>query len=187
MVMVIVSLCWVAWRSQGAASGRRPPPLARSGRLKRLFALLPVAGAELVGLQRVEDAQHLLWIAADAEVVHRGEADDALGIDDEGRPERYALVLVEDAERGRELALDVGEPREGDLAEILAALAPRDMDELAVDRQTEKLRVAVAEVAVEGVEADDLGRADEGEVLRPGENDQPLAVISRVICCTESS
>src|SRR5262245_60588839 len=48
-------------------------------RLQHFLALLPVAGAELVGLQRIEHAQHFLWIAADREVVHRDEADDALG------------------------------------------------------------------------------------------------------------
>ena len=34
--------------------------VASSGRLQVVFALLPVAGAELVGLQRVEHAQHLV-------------------------------------------------------------------------------------------------------------------------------
>src|SRR5205814_2912701 len=38
-----------------------------SGRLQGLFALLPVAGAQLVGLQRIEHAEHLLGAAADVE------------------------------------------------------------------------------------------------------------------------
>src|SRR5687768_16210029 len=37
---------------------------------ERLLALLPVARAELVGLQRVEHAQHLGRVPPDAEVVH---------------------------------------------------------------------------------------------------------------------
>src|SRR5512139_2761658 len=47
--------------------------------LEDVVALLPVAGAEFVGLQRVEHAQHFLRIAADREVVDRHEADDAFG------------------------------------------------------------------------------------------------------------
>jgi hypothetical protein len=74
----------------------------------------------------------------------------------------------------------VGEPREDDLAEIVAALPPGEMDEIAIGRQAEKLRVAVGELAVQLVEADDLGRADEGEILGPGEEDQPFPGIAGI-------
>src|SRR5260221_6670204 len=85
---------------------------ASLGGLQDVVALLPVAGAELVGLQRIEHAQHFLRIAADREVAHRHEADDALGVDDEGRAQTDALGLVENAEPLRELALEVGQHRE---------------------------------------------------------------------------
>src|SRR5215470_10665668 len=89
-----------------SAAGEVRPPLGLSG-LQDLIALLPVAGAELVGLQSVEHAQDLLRVAADAEVVHGDEANDPFGIDDEGSAQRYTLSRVEDAERGAELAPDV--------------------------------------------------------------------------------
>jgi hypothetical protein len=41
------------------------------------------------------------------------------------------------------------------------------VDELVVDGRSEHLGVAVGEVLVEALELGDLGRADEGEVLRP--------------------
>src|SRR5262245_49199799 len=85
-------------------------PLASIPRLRglqELVALLPVARAELVRLQRVQRPQHFVDVAADAQVVHRREADDPLGIHDERRTERHAFLLVEDAERRRQLALDV--------------------------------------------------------------------------------
>src|SRR6266851_1816045 len=101
-----------------AHSAARPPVdqaawirRGESSRLERLFALLPVAGAKLIGLQRVEDAQHLARVAADRKIIDADMADDALGIDDEGGAQRDALVLVEDAQRCAQLALDVGEPR----------------------------------------------------------------------------
>src|SRR5262245_51706533 len=65
-----------------------------SRRFERVLAFLPVAGAELVGLQGVEDAQDFLRVPADAQVVDRGEADDALGIDDEGCAQGDAFLLV---------------------------------------------------------------------------------------------
>ena len=39
-------------------------PNALRRRAERLLAFLPVAGAELVGLERVEDAERLLRVAA---------------------------------------------------------------------------------------------------------------------------
>src|SRR5262245_349289 len=60
----------------GSRSFRRSIDMTGSlGGLQDVFALLPVAGAELVGLQGVEHAQHFLRVAADREVVHRHEAD----------------------------------------------------------------------------------------------------------------
>src|SRR3982074_1347919 len=84
-----------------------------SGGLQDVVALLPVAGAELVGLQRIEHAQDFLRVAADREVVHRHEADDTLGIDDESGAQADAFGLVEDAERLGKLALEVGQHRDG--------------------------------------------------------------------------
>src|SRR3546814_18751934 len=56
------------------AMRRKPVAEAALRGLQDAFALLPVAGAEFVGLQGVEHAQHFLRVAADAEVVHRHEA-----------------------------------------------------------------------------------------------------------------
>ncbi len=49
------------------------------------------------------------------------------------------------------------------------------MHELAVDADAEDLRIARFEFLVELAERGDLGRADEGEVLRPEEHDLPLS------------
>src|SRR5665213_833564 len=92
--------------------------------LQGVLAFLPVAQAELIGLEGVEQAQRLLRIAPDIEVVDRDVADDALRIDDEGGAQRHARPLVEDAERRGQLALDVAEPRKPHLGEILAGAPP---------------------------------------------------------------
>src|SRR5882757_1261769 len=151
-----------------------------SGGFEDVVALLPVAGAELVGLQGVEHAQHFLRIAADREVVHRHEADDALGIDDEGGAQADALVLVEDAERCRKLALEIGQHRERQRLQVGMVLAPGEVHELGVGRSAVDDSIALVERAVELAEGRDLGRADEGEILGPEEHDLPLAGVALV-------
>ncbi|MCY1465331.1 hypothetical protein D9M71_834620 [compost metagenome] len=54
--------------------------------------------------------------------------------------------------------------------------APGQLDELVVGRTAEDHGVAVFEVLAQLGEGLDLGRADEGEVLRVEEDDLPLAV-----------
>src|SRR5882757_8901212 len=146
-----------------------------SGGFQDLVALLPVAGAELVGLQGVEHAQHFLRIAADRQVVDRHEADDALGIDDEGGAQADALALVEDAQCLRELALDVGQHGERQRLQVGMVLAPCQVHEFRVRRHAVDYRVALVERLVELAEGGDLGRTDEGEILRPEEHDLPFA------------
>src|SRR5215470_2676105 len=70
-----------------------------SRRLQGGLARLPAARAELAGLKGIEHAEHLIDVPSHREVVHAHEADDALGIDDERRPQGNTLLLVEDAER----------------------------------------------------------------------------------------
>src|SRR3546814_5199839 len=53
------------------AMRRKPVAEAALRGLQDVFALLPVAGAEFVGLQGVEHAQHFLRVAADAEEIGR--------------------------------------------------------------------------------------------------------------------
>src|SRR5579875_29747 len=62
------------------------------------FALRPVAGAQLVGLQSVEHAQHLLRIATHGKIRHVDEADHVVRVDEEGGALRHAGVDVEDAQ-----------------------------------------------------------------------------------------
>src|SRR5207247_949859 len=50
---------------------------------KRRAADSPVAGAQLVGLQAVEDAQHFVRVAADVQVVDAHVLDRVVGVDDE--------------------------------------------------------------------------------------------------------
>src|SRR5437763_1966913 len=94
----------------GSASTWRPGGLG--GGTEHFLTLGPVAGAELVGLQRVEDSKRLLRVAADIEAVDRDVLDDVVGIDDEGGAIGDALIRSDDAERVRQLLLVVGNPGE---------------------------------------------------------------------------
>src|SRR5258705_1844075 len=166
-----------------AASGiapRRRSSASKSRNLQRGLARLPVARAKLAGLERIEHAYHLVHVATDREIVDAGPADDALRIHDEGGPQRDSLAPVQDAERGRELALGVGQHGEGQVLQIRVIAPPRQVDEVGVGAHPEHLRVALAEVLVPLAELGDLGGTDEGEVHGPGEEHQPLAGIALV-------
>src|SRR5205085_11973010 len=57
---------------------------------------------------------------------------------------------------------------------------------IGVGRAADQDGVAILEIVLQVAVADDLGRADEGEVLRPEEDDLPLAVrlgeVERLAC-----
>src|SRR5277367_6772022 len=86
---------------------------------ERRAADAAVARAELIGLQAVEDAQDLFRVAADVEVVHAHVLDRAFGIDDEGRAQRHAFVLVTNAELVDERALRITEAPVAELRQVL--------------------------------------------------------------------
>src|SRR5579862_796383 len=65
---------------------------------ERIAANGAVAGAELVRLQTVEDAQNLLGIAADVEVVDGDVLDDVVRVDDERRTQCHALLRIAHAQ-----------------------------------------------------------------------------------------
>src|SRR4029077_8110811 len=93
---------------------------------------------------------------------------------DEGSTLRDSGLGIEDAECTRELALDVREHRERQRLQLRLLTSPREMHVLAVDAHTEQLCIARPELLLELAEGGNLGRADEGEILRPEKHDFPL-------------
>src|SRR6185437_3153127 len=69
---------------------------------QRLTAHRTVAGAQLVGLQAVEDAQGFLRRTADIQAVDRDMLHDAVRIDDQGGAQRDIGVVVQHAQRAGE-------------------------------------------------------------------------------------
>src|SRR5512132_2582305 len=135
----------VALPSDESGAGSLPAPGPRSCGFQNVFALLPVAGAQLVRLQSIEDTQHFLRVTADIEIIHRDEADDPLRIDDERRAQTHALALVEDAQSHAQLSLDVSQHRKRQVPEIREVPSPCPMHELAVRRCPVHDRVAISE------------------------------------------
>src|SRR5205814_9856206 len=97
------------------------------------------------------------------------------GVDDEGGTTCHAVGLVANAELVDGRAGGVAEAVMAQLAQVLVLTAPAELAEFVVGRAAQQHRVALGELTRELVEADDLGRADEGEVLRPEVDDLPLA------------
>jgi len=148
--------------------------------LQRLVAFFPAALDQAAVLQAVQDTQNFFNIAADAEVVHRHVADNAFRVNDEGRAQAYAGTFMQNAKSVRQFVLDVGEHREWQVVQVLVALAPVEVNIVAVRAHAEHLRVARRKFLVQLAEGRDFGRADEGEVLRPGEENSPLALVAGV-------
>src|SRR6185295_2546830 len=154
--------------------------LSPSRGLQRFVARLPVAGAELVRLQSIENAQHLVHVAADVHVGDGREPDHALWIDDERRAFGDAF-RIEHTERAAQVFADVGEHRKRQAAQILVVLAPGQVNEFAVDGCAEHLSISIRELAGLAPELRDLGGAHECEILGPEEQHEPLARVRLVV------
>src|SRR5690606_32137790 len=72
------------------ALGETRPGLISIVFLERFAADRTIAGAKLIRLQGVENAQRVLRIAADAEIVDVNVLDDVVRVDDEGGAQRNA-------------------------------------------------------------------------------------------------
>ena len=101
-------------------------------------------------------------------------------------PLRDTGFLVEDAELGRQLALDVREHRERQILQLVLGRAPGVVHVLAVRGNTQQLRVTRLEFLVELAERGDLGRAHEREVLGPEEDYAPLSLVGLLVERLES-
>ena len=130
-------------------------------------------------LEGLDEADELINVAADGEVVHGDLADVLLGVNDEGAAESNAVV-EEDTVVGGDLLLEVRDEGDGHLAEaaLLAGLhGPGKVGELRVDGAADDLAVELVELGNAVGELDDLGGADEGEVEGVEEEDEPLALV----------
>src|SRR5581483_11686392 len=103
--------------------------LFRLGRNQSWLALLPIAGAEFVGLQRVQYAQDFLDVAAYRQVGDRYKADDPVWINDKSGSLRHAFLGIENAQCGGQLALDISEHGELQVTEVLMIVPPCKMYE----------------------------------------------------------
>ena len=133
-----------------------------------------VARAQLVRLQGVEDAQRVFRVAADIQIGRVDVLDRAFIIDDVG-------VAIGHAFRGADTeAVDQGTGRVGklpvtQLVQVRVLAAPGQLAEFIVRGTGQHDGVTVGELFSQIVEGHDLGRADEGEILRVEDDDLPLA------------
>jgi len=149
----------------------------------------PVAGDDVAGLfvvlEGLEEAEGLIDVAANGEVVD-GDLTDVLGgVDDEDGAEGntgVSAVFDEDAVVLGDLLGDVGDEGDVHLAEaaLVAGLhRPGEVGELRVDGPGENFGVEGLELGGAVRVLDDFGGADEGEVEGIREEDDPLALVVR--------
>jgi len=148
--------------------------------VQRFLALLPVAGAKLVSLKRIKYAQNFLRVAAHRKIGDIDKANHVLRIDDERRSLCHAGVLIEDAKLSAEIALDVGQHREGQVLQIGMMRAPCVMNKFGIGTTAQDLSIAIGEFLVELAKCRNFGGANKGEVFRPEEINLPLAGVVRL-------
>src|SRR5947209_3683210 len=144
---------------------------------QRRLALLPVAGAQFVGLQSIEHPQDFFGIASDCQIIHRHESHEPIWIHDIRRALGHAFLGVENAERAGQLALDIGQHGERKIAKILVIVAPGQVHKFGIRTASEDLRVTITELLFELAKCSNFRRTDESEILRPEEEHLSLARI----------
>lgn len=155
------------------------------------LALHPASGADLavlVGeLESLDEADGLLDVSADGQVVDGDLAEGALGVDDEETAQRDALLLNQDAVVAGDAVGGVG--NEGELevgaeAALLAGLSlPGEVRVVRVGGDGEDGGVDGAEAGESVIVLDDLGRADKGEVHGVEEKDDPNYKKKKKVTC----
>lgn len=133
----------------------------------------------LVGvLEGLDQAQGLVDVAADGQVVDGDLTQGALGVDDEEAAQRDALLLDQHAVVARDLEVLVG--HQGQLqviaqtALLAGALTPGQVCEVAVGGDAQDGGVELLELGEGIVEGEDLGGANEGEVHGVEQEDDPV-------------
>jgi hypothetical protein len=96
-------------------------------------------------------------------------------VDHVGGAQGDAFFFIQHAEGAGELAAVVGEVPDRQAVQVGMFPAPAQLGVLVVGRAAQDHRVALLELTAQAGELGDLGRADEGEVLRVEEDDLPLA------------
>ena len=141
------------------------------------LALVPSGGANLAmllgELQGVDQAQGLVDVAAQRQVIDMRRLHHAVLVDHEGAAQRHAAGQQDAVGLGDVLG-QVG--HHGELHVAQAALLhrgvlPRQMGEVGIDADGDDLGVALGEGLDAMVVGQDLRRADEGEVQRIEEHD----------------
>ncbi|ESL05640.1 Tryparedoxin peroxidase [Trypanosoma rangeli SC58] len=156
-------------------------------RLHRLAARLPVGGAHLAvllhKLERLHEAESLVHIATNWEVIDGDLPQVLLRVDDEKAAVRHTVLLLQHAVRLHDGLGLVGKNGNVHLAEpTLFALkvCPGQVGVLAVHRAGKHLAPNVVELLHAVGELADLGGADKGEIQWIEEKHQPLPCRSEV-------
>src|SRR5690606_2982844 len=164
-------------RNSRQRGGLTDGPLSQSltqRRLQRVAANTPVARAQLLRLQGVENPQDLFWIAPHRHIVDGDVLDDVVRVYDEGCSQGNAFRAITHTQLIHQRARHVAELVMAQLLQLGLLAAPGQFHIFVIDRAAHHHGVTFGEVGRQVVEAHDLRRTYEGEVLRVEVDDLPL-------------
>src|ERR1044072_4901159 len=149
--------------------------------LKRLlssqgsFAFLPVAGAQLVRLQCIQDTYHFFYVTAYVQVVQGYPAYNTLRIYDESSTVSDLFVSFQDTQFFSQGFGSICQHREVQATKVFVVFSPGQVLKFAISRSTDQDSITVTEVLEVLVKFCNFGRAHKSEVLRPPKHYQPFA------------
>lgn len=139
------------------------------------FAWFPANRAQFAGLEGLQQTDDFIDVATNRQVVYQVATQVAIGIDEEHATEADALVFDQDAVVAANAVADVGNQRVVHFAQ--SAFAPSFVGMNAVDASAENLCVQLVEFRFLVVEALDFGGANEREIERVEEQNNPFTAV----------
>ena len=148
--------------------------------LESLLTGLPVGGAEAAGLQRLKDAQSLIHGTTHIQAVDGGILENAVRVDNEQAAKSDTFAVDEDAVIGGDLVGHVGNNSELDAFDTVILARGSQPGAMRIDRvrgSSDNLGSQFLKLFVAVGKRGDFGGADESEVQRRPEENDPFALV----------
>lgn len=144
----------------------------------------PIGLAETAGLEGFKNAEGFIYRAADVQTMNYLILENTIGIDDEEAAQSDALVFQKNAEIAADIFGDVGSENVFDGAEAAIFVSSIDPGAVAVNavyRYGEDFSIGFFEFFMLLRESLQFGRANEGEIERIEEENEPFHLCSRPV------
>lgn len=132
--------------------------------VQRFFAGFPVAGAELVCLQSIQNSKQFVNISPNAQVMNADVSHLASWVDQVNASVSNAFVAVQDVVSGCQFVVDIADHQVLHASQVFVAIAPAFVTVDAIGAGCQKDSFSVFEFTQRFVESNNFSRANERKV-----------------------